>query len=216
MGHPTKKSRDTEALGGELKSGKSELTSAPSAALLEAGESDDEYEDIPVRHPKGPAQRTPTLVDATPAPVGDGETPVPAPPDESPREVPQVSTDATDDDWLRSRTSRLLDLVDPDDPAFSTRPLASAAASASGPQEPTRDGGGAEVTGPGEGVPMHAEDPKDAVKLVEKTSRLFLRNLGYNVTEDDVRDHFSRFGNLEEVSISHFSLMRSSPFMMNP
>jgi multiple RNA-binding domain-containing protein 1 len=207
MGHPAKKSRDTEGPGGDLKS---DLTSAPSAALLEAGESDDEYEDIPARHPKGLAQGTPMQVDAAPAPVADGETPAPAPRDETPREVPQVSTDATDDDWLRSRTSRLLDLVDPDDPAFSARPPASvptpapAAASASGPQEPARGGRGAEVDGPGEGVAVHAENPKDAVKLVEKTSRLFLRNLGYNVTEDDVRDHFSQFGSLEEVRISCF------------
>lgn len=208
MGHPAKKSRDAETLGGDLEP---DLTLAPSAALLEAGESDDEYEDIPARHPKGPAQGTPALVDASPAPVADGETPAPALRDEPPREVPQVSTEATDDDWLRSRTSRLLDLVDPDDPAFSARPPASVpapapvAASASGPQEPARGGGGAEVDGHGGGVPVHGENPRDAVKLVEKTSRLFLRNLGYNVTEDDIRDHFSQFGNLEEVSMSRCS-----------
>ncbi|KAK4039831.1 hypothetical protein C8A01DRAFT_46727 [Parachaetomium inaequale] len=201
MGHPTKKPRDQEALSGNLQP---DLTSALPSALLEAGESDDEYEDIPARHPKGPAQVSPAPVDATPAAVMDGEISALAPADGPAREAPQVSAEATDDDWLRSRTSRLLDLVDPDDPGFAARappPSMPSAAPASEPQEPARDGPGAVVDGPGDGAPVQAENTKDAAKLVEKTSRLFLRNLSYNVTEDDVREHFAKFGSLEEVNV---------------
>jgi multiple RNA-binding domain-containing protein 1 len=205
MGHPTKKPRDQEALGGNLQPN---LTSALPSALLEAGESDDEYEDIPARHPKGPAQAISAPVDATPAVVMDGETPALAPGDGPATEAPQVTAEATDDDWLRSRTSRLLDLVDPDDPAFAARapPSMPSAAPASEPQQSTPDDPQAVVHGPGDVVPVQAENTKDAAKLVEKTSRLFLRNLSYKVTEDDVREHFSKFGSLEEVSITVFSL----------
>ncbi|KAK4154743.1 hypothetical protein C8A00DRAFT_42549 [Chaetomidium leptoderma] len=214
MGHPTKKSRDQEALSGTLHS---ESASVPPPAFLEAGESDDEYENIPARHPKGQAQVAPPHVDATPAPVADGVTPTPAPRDEPAREEPQASANATDDDWLRSRTSRLLDLVDPDDPGFSARPppqSVPAAAPASEPQAPPRAGAPADGGGPSEGARTQAESSEDAADLVEKTSRLFLRNLSYNVTEDDIRDHFSNFGNLEEVNVPLDNRGQSKGFAM--
>lgn len=206
MGHQPKKAKNRDALGGSLQS---ELTAAVPPAVLEAGESDDEYEDVPTRHPKPPAQGPfPPHTDATPAEVVvDGDMHAPPPQDEPARAAPQVSADATDDDWLRSRTSRLLDLVDPDDPGFAARPPSSVPVTtpAAGPQDPSHDGTAAgPADGSGEDAPARVENPKDAAKLVEKTSRLFLRNLSYNVTEDDVRDYFAKFGHLEEVSTSRF------------
>jgi multiple RNA-binding domain-containing protein 1 len=201
MGHPTKKTRGDTALNGSLQP---DMMSELPPAVLEAGDSDDEYEDIPARHPKRPAQGAPVHVDATPAAAAVGETPAPVPPDEPTREVPQVSADATDDDWLRSRTSRLLDLVDPDDPEYAARPSASVpiAAPPPEPQDQSHDDSAAVgVEQPSGGAAVRAESSKDAAKLVEKTSRLFLRNLSYHVTEDDIRQHFGRFGSLEEVSI---------------
>ncbi len=207
MGHPAKKSRDNgEALGGGLQP---ELTTALPSALLEAGESDDEYEDVPKRLPQRPAQGTPAHADATSAPpVTDGDILAHAPPDQPAREAPQVSADATDDDWLRSRTSRLLDLVDPDDPGFSARPPPSmpAATSAAEQQEAPHDGTSSHALGLGENGPgpTRTENAEDMAKLVEKTSRLFLRNLSYAVTEDDVREYFGKFGSLGEVSTCRF------------
>lgn len=209
MGHATKKPRDKEVLGGSLDF---DSPTAVPPALLEAGESDDEYEDVPTRHPKRPVQGTPAHVDATPAPVTDGNVPAPTTVDEPAREVPQVLADATDDDWLRSRTSRLLDLVDPDDPGFSARPPPSlpAATPTAEPQALPHDDAAADADRQGKDGPVKAESSEDAVKLVEKTSRLFLRNLSYAVTEDDVRDFFGKFGNLEEVSISQLSLLSNA------
>ena len=207
MGHPAKKSRDNgEAIGGGLQP---ELTAVLPSALLEAGESDDEYEDVPRRPSQRPAQGASAHASATPAPpVADGEILAPAPPDQPARDAPQVSADATDDDWLRSRTSRLLDLVDPDDPGFSARPPSSipAATTTAEQQEAPHDGTSAHAIGMGEDGPGPAgpESAEDIAKLVEKTSRLFLRNLSYAVTEDDVRKYYGKFGNLEEVSISRF------------
>lgn len=201
MGHPTKKARDQEAPGGNIQP---ELASALPPAIMEAGESDDEYEDIPARHSKGSAQVSSAHVELTPTPAANGENPTPAAGDGdgSVREAPQVSVDATDDDWLRSRTSRLLDLVDPDDPGFTARvaPSVPAAASASEPPKPAPDAADPDLDELNEGVPVQAASSEDVAKLVERTSRLFLRNLSYNVTEDDIRKHFTKFGNLEEVS----------------
>ncbi len=203
MGHPTKKAKGRDALSGSLQS---ESTFAVPPALLEAGESDDEYEEVPTRHPKPPAQGPlPPRADATPAEaVVDADMHAPPQQAEPARAAPQASADATDDDWLRSRTSRLLDLMDPDDPGFAARPPppAPVATPAPEPQDPSHDGPAGPADGSGEEAPARVENPKDAAKLVEKTSRLFLRNLSYNVTEDDVRDYFAKFGSLEEVSTS--------------
>ncbi|KAL2134139.1 hypothetical protein VTI74DRAFT_901 [Chaetomium olivicolor] len=210
MGHPTKKSKDKEGPLGNLQS---EMAPALTTAVLDAGESDDEYEDIPARHSKLPAHGTPVQVGATPAPVADDEVPR----DERASEVPQVPADATDDDWLRSRTSRLLDLVDPDDPGFSARPHpppVPAAAPASEAGEPPHDGAAVDAHGPVETVSGQVENPEDVVKLVEKTSRLFLRNLSYAVREDDIREHFSKFGSLEEVNVPLDTQGRSKGFAM--
>ncbi|KAJ4297033.1 Multiple RNA-binding domain-containing protein 1 [Collariella sp. IMI 366227] len=210
MGHPTKKSKDKEGPLGNLQS---EMAPALPPAVLDAGESDDEYEDIPARHSKAPVQATPIQIDPTPAPVADGEPPQ----DQPAREAPPMAADATDDDWLRSRTSRLLDLVDPDDPAFVARAPPSATPTASAPApEPQESHAGvaAEVDGPGEAGLSRPETPEDALKLVEKTRRLFLRNLSYAVTEDDVKTHFSKFGGLEEVNVPLDARGRSKGFAM--
>ncbi|KAK3300244.1 uncharacterized protein B0H64DRAFT_421514 [Chaetomium fimeti] len=198
MGHPTKRPRDQEASSGNAQP---ELASALPPAVMEAGESDDEYEDIPTRGLKAAPTGSSAHVDIPPAPTANNETPTSAAAgDGSAREAPEVSVDATDDDWLRSRTSRLLDLVDPDDPGFATRvtPSVPAAQSAPEPQEPARDAVDADFDGLNEDAPVPAGSNEDVAKLVERTSRLFLRNLSYNVTEDDVRERFAKFGNLEE------------------
>jgi multiple RNA-binding domain-containing protein 1 len=213
MGHQAKKPRDQDTLNGNMQS---ESMSALPSAVLDAGESDDEYEHIPTHLPQRPIQGTPGHVDATPAPVAAGKPPALAPPDEPAKEVPQVSTEATDDDWLRSRTSRLLDLVDPDDPGFVARPPPSApvVAPASKPQEQPHGDGGANADVPSEALLSKGEGPDDTAELVDKTSRLFLRNLSYAVTEDDIREHFSTFGTLEEVGISLFSFFFWNPCLL--
>ncbi|KAK4193444.1 hypothetical protein QBC35DRAFT_469107 [Podospora australis] len=205
MGHPAKKVRDQGIAGNVVVD--SEMIDAVPSALIEAGESDDEYEDIPVR--SKPSQEAQAGVEpASSIPVANVTPTVALPLEEPAREVPQVSGDATDDDWLRSRTNRLLDLVDPDDPSFSARPASVAvplAAATSLPTEQSQDAPVAVVETQAEkadaGVPTKKGSPEDAVKLIEKTARLFLRNLSYTVTEDDVREHFSKFGTLEEVHV---------------
>jgi len=205
MGHPVKKPRDGEVIGTD---NHADPGPAVFPAVFEAGESDDEYEDIPSLNPNGPAQGASARVETVATSVPDGESPTPATKDVPAREVPQVSADATDDDWLRSRTNRLLDLVDPDDPGFAARAASSVVATTtpqtSESKEPKHTGTTADVDGQDEqnqSASVATEDAEDVTKQVEKTRRLFLRNLSYTVTEDDIREHFSKFGALEEVSI---------------
>ncbi|KAL2184358.1 RNA-binding domain-containing protein [Thermothelomyces heterothallicus CBS 203.75] len=215
MGHPVKKPRDREVVGiGQ----ETDSVAAVPPAVIEAGESDDEYEDIPSLKPKGGAKGDPAPVEAAPAAVPDGEGPTPAAGDVPVREVPKVAADATDDDWLRSRTNRLLDLVDPDDPEFAARAVPSAPAAATTHAPEPKDSAGVETAtdadSPNQGAPVPAEDTEDAIKQIEKTRRLFLRNLGYTVTEDDIQEHFSKFGALEEVNLPLDSRGRGKGFAM--
>jgi len=70
------------------------------------------------------------------------------------------------------------------------------------------------VEGSKETASTSAQDPESAISLIEKTSRLFLRNLSYTVTEDDVREHFAKFGTLEEVHVPLDSKGHSKGFAM--
>ena len=104
------------------------IGSEPSTAAMEVavpdGESDDEYEQIPTRKEKlrkldTPGSAKPTIPsgqlrtpDEADVPAADVATSTES--HEGPN-VNQTEPGATDDDWLRSRTNRLLDLVEPDD-----------------------------------------------------------------------------------------------------
>ncbi|RYO85221.1 hypothetical protein DL764_009206 [Monosporascus ibericus] len=194
------------------------------AVSFPENESDDEYESVPGRRPSEPNQENaksraaakdpgvrngeqqnsdfqnkPQDAEVVDAELAEQPTPAPAP------------TAATDDDWLRSRTNRLLDLVDDDDnlpPAAPSQPVQVA--------PPARDYGGSDMT---DGIedearpePMEIEalpeakskDSKDeTLDSLRKTSRLFIRNLPYSAEEEDVRKHFEQYGSLEEGRLLH-------------
>lgn len=106
----------------------------------------------------------------------------------------------SDADWLRSRTSRLLGLEDDKDE--SARPpvededgLPSDDVQRKGtPKSPEPRGNehhGQDVDEEGQG-----DTDENAARA---TGRLFLRNLPYDVSEDDLRSRFQSFGSLQEV-----------------
>jgi multiple RNA-binding domain-containing protein 1 len=39
----------------------------------------------------------------------------------------------------------------------------------------------------------------DSLEAIRRTSRLFVRNLPYSATQEDLREAFERFGTIEEV-----------------
>ncbi|KAI9883118.1 MAG: Dynein light chain [Watsoniomyces obsoletus] len=117
--------------------------------------------------------------------------------------VPQVqpTTAVSDRDWLRSKTSRLLGLLDEDEEE-DARPTVPERrdeldnsldeASPSINQRPQHEGS----------VHPNPEGDPDLPRHPEvESGRLFIRNLSYTATVDDLRDCFSSHGDLTEVHI---------------
>ncbi|RYP62652.1 hypothetical protein DL769_007214 [Monosporascus sp. CRB-8-3] len=190
-------------------------------------ESDDEYEAIPTRRQHESNQKSKKLrttakdpgvrngeqqnsdsqntqsqsrdAEAVDAELAEQPTPAPAP----------APAAATDDDWLRSRTNRLLDLVDDDDNLPTSVPSQPAQVAPPASDDEGNDkADGMEDEVPQE--PMEIEvlpeaeskDSKDeTLDSIRKTSRLFIRNLPYSAKEEDVRKHFEQYGSLEEVHV---------------
>ena len=214
---------DVSPAGGEV----SAEGMIPQAAVPE-GESDDEYEQIPSRREKLKSD-APTRLSAAkaqppapPAPSqrvegkteqlrddpeggtisGDHKKPETADPDNE--DAPQ----ATDDDWLRSRTNRLLDLVDPEDLPLeptgdtSNTRVAEATVDQQEPQEAEKPRQEAADETANDKMEVDEPEKDSTVESIRRTSRLFIRNLAYGATEDDIRECFKKFGTIEEVRLS--------------
>lgn len=114
---------------------------------------------------------------------------------------PEVEEDApkSDADWLRSKTSRLLGLVDEEEETEApSRPVATA----SSPileDFAERDETQAADVADDDSSSEEEEVPDPNIEMIRKTGRLFLRNLPYNATEGDLQPLFSPFGKTEEV-----------------
>lgn len=112
----------------------------------------------------------------------------------------------SDSDWLRSKTSRLLGLLDEEEQAeFDSKPVEEKAASPVEPQaradsRPEKDS-----------MPQDTKEQEDEetgevpendpnVELIRSSARLFIRNLPYDTTDTDLEPSFAPFGKVEEVS----------------
>jgi multiple RNA-binding domain-containing protein 1 len=215
---------------------------AENTPRAEEQESDDEYEDIPSRKPGEPGQATrqsPTGKPGTskveiadtiardssaslPQDSKDLEPVLPAA-----AAAPSTTVDATDDDWLRSRTNRLLDLVDedhvaPDKPTLSSHSQPVPADSEreeeqEQEQNPQRDHVDVTRADVPPAQPTTKGQDKDAIlEDIHRTRRLFLRNLPYSATEDELRSHFEKYGEVEEVGSLPVALVSQQFPMMNP
>lgn len=123
----------------------------------------------------------------------------------SEKQVDLPPTTTSDSEWMRSKTSRLLGLVDDDEFARETqRPLngqqdkaeLSESEAENGRQQlvvydkkdHTDDSGHDEIT-----------EQIDASQKMLGTARLFLRNLSYQTSETELEKHFANYGSIEEV-----------------
>jgi multiple RNA-binding domain-containing protein 1 len=157
-------------------------------------DSDSEYEYMPTAERKSPQRESPHQVGGPPA--------QPSRPDilaQEPLESNYVAGKATDEEWLRSKTSRVLDLMDVDElptqPATQDRKV---------PAEEENEEADtvSEVNGKAEPEEKReSPDPKaePSIEAIQKTSRLFLRNLAYRVTEEDLTECFEKFGKIKQV-----------------
>lgn len=119
----------------------------------------------------------------------------------------------SDADWLRSRTSRLLGLADEEqvesDAVVRSEDngveglSAEAGRESDAPDIPTL-----KAQEPGEKLDGQADEPTAAI---QQSGRLFVRNLPYNVTEDDLREHFKDTGSLDEVRTCLVSVSLKHP-----
>jgi len=173
--------------------------------------SDDEYEVVPRK-----AKRTkvdPEPVEQKPAETTDGEV-VEQPTDNAEQDVaPQGPV--SDADWARSRTSRLLGLLDDDEEEEeNNRPKARAASVSSDDMEdviPTKSGPSRDIATTNIPAPAApADDPAQPDAEAEPTGvrasmRLFVRNLPYDVQQEDLQSEFASYGNVEEVSTTVLS-----------
>jgi multiple RNA-binding domain-containing protein 1 len=176
------------------------------AIELPEAESDGEYETVPKKLKRKASPEPPVAV--VPVPLAG----VPDGPVEAEIIAEPTAPDATDDDWLRGRTNRLLDLMDPADitvsqvapiteeahPVVETTPDVPQVES---PEKPPQ------VEEEWEGIEDEAPDP--VIEAIKSNGRLFVRNLPYSASEDDLRQHFAPYGTLEEVRV--FSVWSFSP-----
>jgi len=158
-------------------------------------DSDDDVADRPA------AVKTRRTAETVPEDIEDGQDSEQGPP-------PGTS----DMDWMRSRTSRLLGLVtddveDSDQAQDVKKPRAESPELEKGGQTaktPADDDAPAQVDQNAEltaAPPSEAKEEVSAdVATIRKSGRLFLRNLAYTITEDEIREYLSAFPSLEEVS----------------
>jgi multiple RNA-binding domain-containing protein 1 len=93
---------------------------------------------------------------------------------------------ASDSDWLRSRTNRVLDLVEPaGDPQVENQT-----------QDQVLDAEEMEL----EAAPETQDETSDDLPVPH--GRLFIRNLPFEASEDDLRTLLTPYGHLEEVRIA--------------
>lgn len=108
-----------------------------------------------------------------------------------------VDTGLSDADWLKAMTSNKLE---------TTEPPADEKANKEGSSD---EWGGidddAEMEDAPETEEAEVEAPKSeaelAIEKIEETGRLFVRNLSYSITESELEELFSPFGELEEVHL---------------
>jgi len=128
-------------------------------------------------------------------------------PSDAVREGEKESLAATDADWLRTRTSRLLGLTDADDdPNTATAdPVALPdLESQLGPGQ-SNEPGGPDDSPEENPDSIEADAPLGTVDAnvaaIELSGRLFVRNLPYSTGENELRQLFLTAGQLEEVRL---------------
>lgn len=128
----------------------------------------------------------------------------------------EAAQPSTDEAWLRSRTSRLLGLEEAEDPPnLTTQAVSDEEEEAdrynSSKKPGQKPSAGQDITIEGLAVnedptPISSLDPSNNDN--SSSERLFVRNLSYATTEEDLRSHFETYGAITEVSLPFFAVVR--------
>jgi multiple RNA-binding domain-containing protein 1 len=131
---------------------------------------------------------------------------------ESEKEDVVKETPATDLDWLRARTSRTLGLDSDNEESDNEKDAKSKDDFSITGEDPAPEPVSNENPPATPPATESSSDDEDAVipsksataeSKILATGRLFVRNLVYGVTEEDLRTIFSPYGEIEEVSTPH-------------
>lgn len=125
----------------------------------------------------------------------------------------------SDTDWLRSKTSRLLGLLDEEEQAEFN----SAAQRPTDSTEPAADAEVDTENAEADHSPAAADAAEPAktpevdtnIENIRISARLFVRNLSYDTKESDLEPVFAPFGRIEEVSTS-ILILRAPAFSFFP
>ncbi|KAK6340405.1 Multiple RNA-binding domain-containing protein 1 [Orbilia blumenaviensis] len=174
----------------------------PVVAQPPKDESEGEYEDL--SKTKAEKKRS-KREDSGPAPVSEEPISEPveptteAEPEADPEILPDVAaqTGLSDADWLKAMTSSKLE---------TDEPLINEGTNKEGSSD---EWGGIDGDADMEDAPPAEEAEPDApkseselaIEKIEETGRLFVRNLSYSITELELEELFSQFGEIEEVHI---------------
>ncbi|KIH91879.1 hypothetical protein SPBR_01729 [Sporothrix brasiliensis 5110] len=225
-------------------------------AILDAEESEneDEYQSISTKKakttkdeegegtPAAPAPSEPAAEAGRPSRVAaitatsieeEEARPTPSAPEPTPTPLqPKLDSSATDDDWLRSRTNRLLDLLDPSELPAPSQPVAAPAFPTAFPAATKKDdeempdannehdnanddyenpirrlapaaAPAAPAATTAAPTPAPPVVPLPAEEQIRKTSRLFVRNLPYDATEAQIQKYFTAFGTVQEIGTTY-------------
>ncbi|KAF4236458.1 hypothetical protein CNMCM6805_007564 [Aspergillus fumigatiaffinis] len=116
------------------------------------------------------------------------------------QEEPEPVSDA---DWLRSKTSRLLGLLDEDEQAeFDSTAQRKPDPS---PQPATVSKAGVQHSDDGKAAVESSTEEEEVdtnIEHIHLSSRLFVRNLPYDASESDLEPVFSKFGKVEEIHVA--------------
>ncbi|RAO74125.1 uncharacterized protein BHQ10_010137 [Talaromyces amestolkiae] len=124
----------------------------------------------------------------------------------------EVDQPKSDMDWLRSKTSRLLGLLDDEEAELNSQPAAPTNKTVEPIEEEDNDDieemPAAEV--PVAEEPVEEKDYNADIELIRISGRLFLRNLAYDATEADLETVFAPFGKIDEIHVAFDSRTTSS------
>ncbi|KAI1423237.1 RNA recognition domain-containing protein [Xylaria sp. FL1777] len=184
-------------------------------AAVDEPESGDEYQSMPSQPSKRIATPPPKSVpesQSLPPATGMGDPPAYEPDDQPATQLANRAEDVTtgmmdDDNWLRNRTNRLLDLANEDDIApVRQKPATVQATDQHILQQITPDD--ADILEENATALLEESVEKDTdsqnaavLDAIRKTARIFCRNLPYDATAEDLRTHFEKFGEVEEVHV---------------
>ncbi|CAI6339264.1 unnamed protein product [Periconia digitata] len=166
-----------------------------------AGDSDDEYQVIAKKVKTAqptPASERVTVEDVSV--VNRRDEPEPEPATESLEEdTATEQAPLTDADWLRSRTNRVLDLVEDDDEGVPPPKAEPQSHHVVEDSPETAEKQTAETSNEAKAEDVATELTEE--EKIRETGRLYLRNLSYEISQEDLRQQFSKYGTLDEVHV---------------